>query len=87
LSSVRRNTRKTDLGTSTAARREELEVDSLRTSEELADIDAIARLTARYVRLLDTQQLDDLLDLFTDDVVNNVNEGELVSTAARSCAS
>jgi uncharacterized protein (TIGR02246 family) len=48
------------------------------TFEELADVDAIARLTARYARLLDMQDLDGLIDLFTEDGIYNANEGELL---------
>jgi len=47
-------------------------------SQELADVDAIARLTARYARLLDMQELDELMDLFTEDAVYIANEDELV---------
>nr|WP_271209885.1 nuclear transport factor 2 family protein [Rhodococcus wratislaviensis]GLK34671.1 hypothetical protein GCM10017611_15200 [Rhodococcus wratislaviensis] len=49
------------------------------TLNELANVDAIVRLTSRYLRMMDTQCLDDLLDLYTDDAVLDANDGEFVA--------
>jgi hypothetical protein len=49
------------------------------THDELANVDAIVRLTSRYLRMLDTQRLDGMLELFVDDAVLDANEGEFVA--------
>lgn len=55
------------------------------TTEGLAQLEELRRLKARYFRLLDTQDWDGLVDVFTDPVEIDVSEdGGGVTTSARS---
>jgi hypothetical protein len=50
-----------------------------RAQQELADIEAIKRLKARYFRLMDTKQWDEWALVFTADAVMDVPEAAMVN--------